>query len=89
MVELNLYDNIPHLLSPVITESEKAINALKWSIFEMDRRYQLLRGQGKRNILDYNNYVQSQTSRSEEELNLIPYIVIVIDDFLIELTYNI
>ena len=79
MVELNLYDNIPHLLSPVITESDKAINALKWSIFEMDRRYQLLRGQGKRNILDYNNYVESQSSNTEG-LNLIPYIVIVIDE---------
>ncbi len=79
MVELNLYDNIPHLLSPVITESDKAINALKWSIFEMDRRYQLLRGQGKRNILDYNNYVDSQPSNTEG-LQLIPYIVIVIDE---------
>ena len=81
MVELNLYEGIPHLLSPVITESEKAINALKWTIFEMDRRYQLLRGQGKRNILDYNNYAESQNFGSPEgPLNLIPYIVLVIDE---------
>jgi S-DNA-T family DNA segregation ATPase FtsK/SpoIIIE len=78
-VELKLYDKIPHLLAPVITSSEKAINALKWSVLEMDRRYQLLEEFGKRNIEDFNKFVQS-SSIQDERLKELPYIVFVIDE---------
>lgn len=69
-VELNLYNGIPHLLTPVITDHEKAVNALKWSVAEMDRRYKLLSEVGKRNILEYNE---------STELSM-PYIVILVDE---------
>ncbi len=69
-VELNLYNGIPHLLTPVITETEKAVNSLKWAVAEMDRRYKLLSEVGKRNILEYN---------AENTLTL-PYIVILVDE---------
>jgi DNA segregation ATPase FtsK/SpoIIIE, S-DNA-T family len=65
-VELKLYDNIPHLLAPVITDSEKAINALKWTVLEMDRRYKLLEEFGKRNIADYNRYSREQNEFQAE-----------------------
>ncbi|HVY67410.1 MAG TPA: DNA translocase FtsK 4TM domain-containing protein [Patescibacteria group bacterium] len=69
-VELNLYNGIPHLLTPVVTENEKAVNALKWAVAEMDRRYKLLSEAGKRNILEYN-----------ESAGLsMPYIVILVDE---------
>jgi S-DNA-T family DNA segregation ATPase FtsK/SpoIIIE len=69
-VELNLYNGIPHLLTPVIIENEKAVNALKWAVAEMDRRYKLLSEAGKRNILEYN----------EASALPIPYIVILVDE---------
>lgn len=69
-VELNLYNGIPHLLTPVVTDHEKAVNALKWAVAEMDRRYKLLSEAGKRNILEYN---------SAHELAL-PYLVILVDE---------
>jgi DNA segregation ATPase FtsK/SpoIIIE, S-DNA-T family len=70
-VELKPYDDIPHLLTPVITEPEKCISALKWAVAEMERRYKALAEAGKRNILEYNNVKQSEG---------MPYIVIVIDE---------
>ena len=69
-VELNLYNGIPHLLTPVIIDHEKAVNALKWAVAEMDRRYRLLSEAGKRNIIEYNASI---------ELGL-PYIVILVDE---------
>lgn len=69
-VELSSYNNIPHLLTPVITEVDKTINALKWATGEMDNRYKILSAAGKRNIQSYN-----QTA-----LQKMPYIVIVIDE---------
>lgn len=70
-VELKPYDDIPHLLTPVITEPEKCISALKWSVAEMERRYRALADVGKRNIAEYN------LLKKEEGM---PYIVIVIDE---------
>lgn len=70
-VELKPYDDIPHLLSPVITEPEKCISALKWSVAEMERRYKALADAGKRNIAEYNSVKQGEG---------MPYIVIVIDE---------
>lgn len=69
-VELNLYNGIPHLLTPVVTDYEKAVNALKWSVAEMDRRYKLLSETDKRNIVEYNE---------SHELRL-PYVVIFVDE---------
>ncbi len=69
-VELNLYNGIPHLLTPVIVENEKAVNSLKWAVSEMDRRYKLLSEAGKRNILEYN----------EASPLRMPYIVILVDE---------
>lgn len=81
-VELKLYDKVPHLLSPVITSAEKAINALKWTVLEMERRYKLLEDQGKRNIVDFNAYVRLLTPEVLEETGMgeLPYIVFVIDE---------
>lgn len=70
-VELKPYDDIPHLLAPVITEPEKCISALKWAVAEMERRYRALADVSKRNIGEYNNL------KKEEGM---PYIVIVIDE---------
>lgn len=70
-VELKPYDEIPHLLAPVITEPEKCISALKWAVAEMERRYTALADAGKRNIAEYN------AAKQEEGM---PYIVIVIDE---------
>jgi len=70
-VELGLYNDIPHLLTPVIVEPEKCISALKWSVAEMERRYKLLAEMGNRNIAEYN------TAHKGE---VMPYIVIVIDE---------
>jgi S-DNA-T family DNA segregation ATPase FtsK/SpoIIIE len=70
-VELGLYNNIPHLLTPVINEPEKCISALKWAVAEMERRYKLLSEVGNRNIIEYNK------AHPEEAM---PYIVIVIDE---------
>jgi S-DNA-T family DNA segregation ATPase FtsK/SpoIIIE len=69
-VEMNLYNGIPHLLTPVIIEHEKAVNALKWAVGEMDRRYRILSEAGKRNLTEYN----------ESALVKMPYIVVVVDE---------
>ncbi len=69
-VELNLYNGIPHLLTPVVTDHDKAVNALKWAVSEMDRRYRLLSEVGKRNITEYNEATELRMH----------YIVIIIDE---------
>ncbi len=71
-VELTPYNDIPHLLTPIITESEPAISALKWSVAEMERRYKLLADHGKRNIGEYN---------TQKGVDGMPYIVIILDEF--------
>lgn len=71
-VELPLYNGIPHLLSPVITEAEKTINALRWAVAEMDRRYELLSAARRRDLPSYNQ------GRGPTEV--LPRIVIVIDE---------
>ncbi len=70
-VELTLYNDIPHLLSPVITEPEKCISALKWAVAEMERRLKTMAEVGKRDIVQYNLL--------KKEAGM-PYIVIVIDE---------
>ncbi len=71
-VELSVYNGIPHLLTPVITDVEKTINALKWTVAEMDRRYELLSREGKRNIESYNT--------AADEAERIPYVIFIIDE---------
>lgn len=70
-VELTPYNDIPHLLTPVITEPEKCISALKWAVAEMERRLKTFAEHKRRNIVDYN---------ALEDQESMPYIVIVIDE---------
>ena len=89
-VEMAPYEDIPHLLTPVITEPEKTISALKWAVNEMERRYKLLATEKIRNIKDYNKRLQSRAKKiaiadengnvQEHEDGSMPYIVIVVDE---------
>tara|TARA_B100000508_G_scaffold60333_2_gene47536 strand:- start:78127 stop:80268 length:2142 start_codon:yes stop_codon:yes gene_type:complete len=74
-VELTLYNGIPHLLTPVITDPKKAILALKWAAKEMDRRYSVLEQFECRDITSYR-----EASANEEDAETMPYIVIVVDE---------
>ncbi len=82
-VELNVYNGIPHLLTPVVTDPKKAAQALKKVVSEMERRYDLFSDTGNRNIEGYNNYIKkyNQTvDTPEEEQPLLPYIVVLVDE---------
>jgi S-DNA-T family DNA segregation ATPase FtsK/SpoIIIE len=86
-VELTLYNNIPHLLTPVITDAKKTILALKWAAKEMDRRYDILEAESVRDIESYHNNVFGKTKNKAktgdaQEINAdrLPYIVIIIDE---------
>ena len=65
MLELSVYDNIPHLLTPVVTEPAKAITALKWTVKEMENRYRLMSNLGVRNIAGYNKRIEEAISNNE------------------------
>lgn len=67
VTELSIYDGIPHLLLPVVTEPKKAAMALQWAVDEMERRYQLLAGASVRNIAGYNAWVEKRCAELEEE----------------------
>jgi S-DNA-T family DNA segregation ATPase FtsK/SpoIIIE len=77
-VELTLYNKIPHLLTPVITDPKKTILALKWAAKEMDRRYDVLQAESVRDIESYHSTVYAKSKEGEAER--MPYIVIVIDE---------
>lgn len=77
VVELKLYNDIPHLLTPVITEPKKALQSLQYCICEMERRYALLDNMGVRDILSYNRRIEERKLMQEK----LPYIVIIIDEF--------
>ena len=84
-VELNAYDGIPHLLTPVVTDPEKAAIALRWVVAEMNRRYILLSEKKFKNIKEYNEAVKQQMSKvpesqDEEQLQKMPQIIVVIDE---------
>ena len=90
-VELTLYNKIPHLLTPVITDAKKAIRALSWAVKEMERRYDILEAEQVQNIASYhkNTYQPAKKewdkkgSPEDERLNLpeaLPYIVIILDE---------
>ncbi|HET9796326.1 MAG TPA: DNA translocase FtsK 4TM domain-containing protein [Thermoanaerobaculia bacterium] len=92
MVELEIYRDIPHLLTPIVTDPKKASNALKWAVAQMEERYQLLSKVGNvRNIDQYNRAVEDKQTVAEvkarlgdeaEDLELapLPYIVLIIDE---------
>jgi S-DNA-T family DNA segregation ATPase FtsK/SpoIIIE len=65
MLELSVYDRIPHLLAPVVTEPPKAIGALKWTVREMEKRYRAMSSIGVRNIAGYNEKLQAARARGE------------------------
>ncbi len=96
MLELAVYDNIPHLLTPVITDVKDSANALRWCVAEMELRYQLMAQLGVRNIAGYNTKVKQaiadknpildplwhpRKSEKPEALETLPYIVVLIDEF--------
>ena len=77
IVELKLYNDIPHLLTPVITEPKKAFQALQYCICEMERRYACLDSMGVRDIRSYNRRIRERDMAAD----YMPYIVVVIDEF--------
>jgi S-DNA-T family DNA segregation ATPase FtsK/SpoIIIE len=96
MLELSIYDGIPHLLTPVVTDMKDAANALRWCVAEMERRYQLMAALGVRNLVGYNHKIaqageekkllldplwQPGSSETQPCLNKLPYIVVIIDEF--------
>jgi len=97
MLELSIYDGIPHLLAPVVTDMKEAANALRWCVAEMERRYKLMAALGVRNIAGYNMKIKDadnngspvydplwQGQEGEEQapkLTTLPYIVVLVDEF--------
>lgn len=79
MLELSIYEDIPHLLHPVVTNPKEAAAALRWAVKEMELRYKLMSEVGVRDIESYNSYVVRSDSR-ESDQNSLPYIVIIIDE---------
>lgn len=77
MVELSVYNGIPHLLTPVVTNPRKASQALYKLVEEMERRYELFANMGVRNMAGYNEYVKKNT---DENLTSLPYIVVIVDE---------
>ncbi len=93
MLELAVYQGIPHLLAPVVTDMKQAANAFKWSIVEMERRYRLMAALGVRNLAGYNRKIKDaqeagkpildplvQPGEEATELHALPMIVILVDE---------
>jgi DNA segregation ATPase FtsK/SpoIIIE, S-DNA-T family len=93
-IELSVYNDIPHLISPVVTDMKKATNALYWAVREMERRYELLEQNGLRNLDQYNNMLKKEKKRwaaskhtGEEDSfespappDPLPFIVVIVDE---------
>ncbi len=79
-VELNVYNGIPHLLAPVVTDPKKASRALKKIVSEMERRYDLFSETGTRNIQGYNEYVRKYNLTADEQQPELPFIVVLVDE---------
>ncbi|MBI4920100.1 DNA translocase FtsK 4TM domain-containing protein [Candidatus Azambacteria bacterium] len=75
-VELAYYRDLPHLLTPVVSDGKKSINALRWAVKEMKRRYEILSDNGVRDIVGFNNHI----IKKREPESFMPYLVIVIDE---------
>jgi len=69
MLELSVYEGIPHLLAPVVTDMKQAANALRWGVAEMERRYQLMSALGVRNIAGYNRRVKDANAEGKPILD--------------------
>jgi len=93
MLEMSVYEGIPHLLAPVVTDMRQAAHGLTWCVAEMERRYKLLSKMGVRNLAGYNTKIDDATARGEfiynpfsltpeapEPLDRLPHIVVVIDE---------
>ncbi len=93
MLELSIYEGIPHLLAPVVTDMKHAANALNWCVAEMEKRYKLMSAVGVRNLAGFNKAVAdaakagaplknpfSITPESPEPLEKLPYVVVIIDE---------
>ncbi len=80
-VELTAYNSIPHLLTPVIVQPDKAIGALRWAVSEMERRFKILQEVGRRDIESYINWLNRNLDKNKDfEAENLPYLVIVIDE---------
>jgi len=83
-LELGMYEDIPHLLSPVVVDPKKASNALRWAVREMEERYKTLAAEGVRNIEQYNrnirNVLAERGTQDEDAPKPLPFIVVVIDE---------
>ena len=83
-LELGMYEEIPHLLSPVVVDPKKAANALRWAVREMEERYKTLAGEGVRNIEQYNrnarHIIAERGTADEDAPKPLPFIVVVIDE---------
>lgn len=80
MVELNMYNGIPHLLAPVVTDPRKASQALKKIVSEMERRYELFSHTGTRNMAGYNDHIDKWNEENEEKHPKLPFIVVIVDE---------
>ena len=93
MLEMSVYEGIPHLLAPVVTDMRQAAHGLNWCVMEMERRYKLMSKMGVRNLAGYNAKIDDATAREElipnpfsltpeqpEPLQRLPHIVVVIDE---------
>ncbi|PFP30713.1 cell division protein FtsK [Bacillus sp. AFS073361] len=80
MVELNVYNGIPHLLAPVVTNPKKASQALQKVVSEMERRYDLFSHTGTRNIEGYNEHVRRHNLEENDKQPLLPFIVVIVDE---------
>ncbi|CAM3073246.1 DNA translocase FtsK [Filibacter tadaridae] len=80
MVELNVYNGVPHLLAPVVTDPRKASIALKKVVSEMERRYELFSHTGTRNIEGYNDHIEVWNEENDEKHPRMPYIVVIVDE---------
>ncbi|WP_457793672.1 DNA translocase FtsK [Staphylococcus aureus] len=80
MVELNVYNGIPHLLIPVVTNPHKAAQALEKIVAEMERRYDLFQHSSTRNIKGYNELIRKQNQELDEKQPELPYIVVIVDE---------
>jgi S-DNA-T family DNA segregation ATPase FtsK/SpoIIIE len=93
MLEMSVYEGIPHLLCPVVTDMKQAANALNWCVGEMERRYKLMSKMGVRNVAGFNKKIEEAAARDEkipnpfsltpeepEPLERLPFIVVVIDE---------
>ena len=94
MLELSIYEGIPHLLAPVVTDMRLAANALAWCVNEMEKRYRLMSHLGVRNLAGYNQKIREEAGRGRsignpysltpdnpEPLEKLPFIVVVVDEF--------